>query len=70
MPRTTRKKSGPPSALERLTESARRGELVAVIGTGLSLALTDGKVRALSWKGLIKDGLEYGKTKGKITRTR
>jgi hypothetical protein len=54
-------------AVARLKKSAADGKLVAVIGTGVSLALTNGKNRALSWKGLIDNGFEYGATKGKIT---
>lgn len=53
--------------ITRLTDSARRGELVAFIGTGVSLALTDGAIPTLSWKGLIQDGFAYGVKKGKIT---
>ena len=33
------------------------------------MALTDAKIPALSWKGLIADGFTYGKTKGLITST-
>jgi hypothetical protein len=51
----------------RLTDSARRGELVAVIGTGVSLSLTDGAIPALSWKGLVQDGFAHGVKKGKIS---
>ncbi|MHB8271932.1 SIR2 family protein [Bradyrhizobium sp.] len=54
-------------ALQQLTAAAEEGKLVAIVGTGVSVALTDGKVPALSWKGLIEDGFLYGQTKGKIT---
>ena len=54
--------------LKRLKESAVRGELVVVIGTGVSMALTNATLPALSWKGLIKDGFTYGVKKGKITK--
>jgi hypothetical protein len=54
-------------AISQLKKSAADGTLVAVIGTGVSMALTNGKNSALSWNGLIKNGFEYGVTKGKIT---
>lgn len=53
--------------IARLTDSARRGDLVAIIGTGVSMALTNGEISALSWTGLIRDGFAYGVGKGKIT---
>jgi hypothetical protein len=74
MPPTRARKSSKASsdpaqagAILRLTESARRHELVAIIGTGVSMSLTNAKIPALSWKGLIRDGFEYGLKKGKIT---
>jgi hypothetical protein len=54
-------------ALEQVKAAAAEGKLVAIVGTGVSIALTDGKVSALSWKGLIEDGFLYGQTKGRIT---
>jgi hypothetical protein len=51
----------------KLQESARRGELVAVIGSGVSVGLTNGTTSALSWKGLVKHGFEHAARKGKIT---
>lgn len=51
----------------RLKDSARRGELVIIFGTGVSMGLTNGQFPALSWKGLIRDGFAHGVTKGKIT---
>ena len=56
-------------AIARIKRSAASGKLIAVIGTGVSLALTNGKNRALSWKGLIENGFEYGAQKGMITET-
>jgi hypothetical protein len=50
-----------------LSDSARLGELVVVTGTGASMGLTDSKIPALSWKGLIRDGFAFGVKKGKIT---
>jgi hypothetical protein len=61
--------AGAVQAISRLVESARSGELVAVVGTGVSLALTDGKNRALSWKGLILDGFGRARDLGRITKT-
>jgi hypothetical protein len=55
------------NAIDQIKDSAANGRLVAVIGTGVSLALTNNKYRALSWRGLIENGFEYGATKGKIT---
>jgi hypothetical protein len=55
------------NALTQIKESAIGGKLVVVIGTGVSLAFTNGKQPALSWKGLIENGFEYGVTKGKIS---
>src|ERR1700683_2428385 len=54
------------NAISQLKASAREGKLVAVVGTGVSVALTNGKNPALSWKGLIESGFVYGATKGKI----
>ncbi len=54
-------------AISKLIESARAGELVAVIGTGVSIGLTNNTIPALSWKGLILNGFAYGVKKGKIT---
>jgi hypothetical protein len=60
----------PPAAdagrLLQLTQSAGRGELVAVIGTGVSVALTGNKNPAMTWKGLVRHGFAYGRSKGKI----
>jgi hypothetical protein len=50
-----------------ICDAVRRNELVAVVGTGVSMALTGGKVPALSWKGLVRDGFAFGAKKGKIT---
>lgn len=53
----------------KLTDSANRGELVAIIGTGVSISLTNNKIPALSWRGLILDGFAYGVKKGQINPT-
>jgi SIR2-like domain len=54
-------------AITQLKQAANNGQLIAIIGTGMSVALTCGKIPALSWKGLIEDGFSYGLTKGRIT---
>ena len=59
--------SGGEAIVTRLTDSARRGELVVITGTGVSIGLTDSSIAALSWNGLIRDGFAYGVKKGKIT---
>jgi hypothetical protein len=53
--------------ISRIKQSARNNELVIVVGTGVSMALTDAKIPLLSWKGLIADGFSYGEKKGLIT---
>ncbi|MFZ0845648.1 MAG: SIR2 family protein [Pseudolabrys sp.] len=55
------------AGISQIKESAEAGKLVAVIGSGVSMALTGGKMPALSWKGLVENGFAYGTTKGKIT---
>jgi hypothetical protein len=55
------------SSVKRLVNLASSGELIAVVGTGVSIALTDGTVPALSWTGLIRDGFAYGQKKGRIS---
>ncbi len=70
MSRSSSKKTAKPESkppITRLKDAARRGDLVVVIGTGVSMALTNGKISALSWAGLIRDGFAYGVKKGKIT---
>jgi hypothetical protein len=58
---------GRSDGIRSLTDSARQGELVAVIGTGVSLGLTNNEIPALSWKGLIVHGFSYAVKKGKIS---
>ena len=57
------------TAIARLKSSANIRQLVVVAGTGTSMALTGGKNKALSWRGLIENGFEYGVAKGTITDT-
>src|SRR5205809_4181443 len=70
-PRSSRKNLARPAksgnGVLRLTDSARRGELVAIVGTGVSIGLTDNKIPSLSWKGLILRGFEHGVQKGTIS---
>jgi SIR2-like domain len=63
---TTALSSSRSEGIRRLTDSARRRELVAIVGTGVSIALTNNKIPALSWKGLVRHGFSYGEKKGKI----
>jgi hypothetical protein len=64
-----RKYSKPGSLVGRsnIVDAAQKGELVAIIGTGSSLALTDGRIPSLAWRGLVESGFEFGRTKGKIS---
>ena len=66
-----RRKAPSPSpsrdGIRQIAASVHKGELVAIIGSGVSMGLTKGTFPALSWKGLILDGFRYGVTKGKIT---
>lgn len=55
------------SAITRIKQSIAEGKLIAVVGTGISLALTSGKNSALSWKGLVENGFDYGVAKGRIS---
>src|SRR5436190_5230653 len=70
-PRSSRKNLARPAksgnGVLRLTDSARRGELVAIVGTGVSIGLTDNKIPALSWRGLILHGFAHGVQKGTIS---
>lgn len=54
-------------ALTKIAAAAERRELVAVIGTGVSMALTDGKHAQLSWTGLIRHGFAEGVKRGLVT---
>jgi hypothetical protein len=54
------------AALARIKSSAQSGQLVAVVGSGVSIALTNGKNESVSWKGLIESGFAYGVIKSKI----
>jgi hypothetical protein len=58
---------GDAEAVGQIKASASSGKLVAIVGTGVSIALTSGRNHALSWKGLVENGFSYGVTKGTIT---
>lgn len=51
------------NAIAQIRESIKNRELAIVAGTGVSLALTDTKIAALSWRGLIKNGLDLAHAK-------
>jgi formylglycine-generating enzyme required for sulfatase activity len=64
-------KSKPASTVDPLAllrTSINERKLVAVIGTGVSLALTNGSNRALSWKGLVENGFAHALKKSIITK--
>lgn len=51
--------------IKKILQSAKREKLVVVIGAGVSIGLSDGQ--AASWSGLIKNGFDYARKKGRIT---
>jgi hypothetical protein len=55
------------TAIAHLTSSAKLRQLVVVVGTGVSVALTGARNKGLSWRGLVENGFEYGVAKGKIS---
>jgi hypothetical protein len=60
----------PKSSLDtmgKIVESARKGQLVVVVGTGVSMGLTNNAVP--SWSGLIKSGFAYAHKKGRVSDT-
>lgn len=63
----TSPEAGTKIQMARIQDSISRGELVVVVGSGISLALTNGDLPALSWTGLVRNGFAYGVKKGKIT---
>ncbi|WP_243054630.1 SIR2 family protein [Pseudomonas sp. BP01] len=54
------------AVIEKLKQDIAVGDLIVVIGTGVSIGLTKNKRPALSWQGLIADGLQCALQKGKI----
>ncbi len=60
--------STPESAtIDKLKKSIASGDLVVVIGSGVSIGLTNNSRPELSWKGLIEDGLKHCLQKGKAS---
>lgn len=55
------------SAVKSIQESIAKGELIVVVGTGVSISLTNNEYKQLSWTGLIESGFAFGGVKGKIT---
>lgn len=53
--------------MQKIIASARQGQLVVVVGAGVSMGLTNGGLP--SWSGLIKSGFEYAHKKARITDT-
>ena len=69
MKRKTRSSRAAPSdaAIAAIQQSIRELSLVAVVGSGVSLSLTGGKLPQLSWRGLIENGFEYTARKRLVT---
>lgn len=70
MPRVA--KPPPPSSgdpVAQIVDSAQRGKLVAVVGTGFSIAVSERTLPALGWQELIRSGLADCVRHGKITAT-
>ncbi len=68
MPRVAKPPSPPPSdPVAQIVDSAQRGKLIAVVGTGFSIAVTGNSLPTLGWKGLIKHGFAHGASLNKIT---
>lgn len=55
------------TAISQIRSAGNNRQLVVVMGTGVSLALTGAQNPNLSWKGLVENGFEYGVAKGKIS---
>lgn len=55
------------SAVKNIHESIAKEELIVVVGTGVSISLTNNEFKQLSWTGLIESGFSFGGVKGKIT---
>lgn len=56
-------------AVKNIHESIAKEELIVIIGTGVSISLTNNEYKQLSWTGLIESGFAFGGIKGKITET-
>jgi len=55
-------------SLIRLRQAVLGGGVTAIFGTGVSMALTDGRDGRLSWKGLVSSGLDLARTKSKVSK--
>jgi hypothetical protein len=53
------------SPIQTIVEAVQAGKLIAIIGAGLSIALTNGK--ALSWRSLLQNGFDYALKKGRLS---
>lgn len=62
---TTRTPKSSLDPMEKIVESARQGQLVIVVGSGVSMGLTNNALP--SWGGLIKSGFNYAHKKGRIS---
>jgi hypothetical protein len=56
------------SAIKNIHDSITKEELIVVVGTGVSISLTNNEYYQLSWTGLIESGFSFGGVKGKITK--
>ena len=54
-------------SIEEVRRAASAGQLIVVLGAGASIALAPKSRKPLSWTGLAKSGLDYGKDRGLIT---
>lgn len=52
--------------VEEIQRSAANGQLIVILGAGASMALMRGSGKALSWIGLVKSGLDYGRERKRI----
>ncbi|MDR8386645.1 hypothetical protein MKS85_14010 [Pseudomonas sp. JL2] len=56
------------SAVKSIQESIAKGELIVVVGTGVSISLTNNEYKQLSWTGLIESGFAFGGVREKSPR--
>ena len=60
--------AGDEEAINRIKESAEQGKLTVIIGSGVSMALTNDTNPSMSWVGLIRSGFAYGVKKDRISK--
>lgn len=53
-------------SIEEIRQSASSGQLIVVLGAGASIALMPKSKKGLSWIGLVRSGLDYGRNRGLI----